>query len=80
MRYRRASKAAEYGATARTMLRGIPLPPGFDPSSIPDVGQTMDRYQAGAAVGGAVACAWFGRWDQARAGGDIAAAREAEGS
>lgn len=75
----RVVKAAEYGATAKAMLRGIPLPPGFGPSSIPDVGLTMDRYQVGAAVGGAVACAWFERWDHARAEGDFAAAREAEG-
>ncbi|MBS1863995.1 MAG: hypothetical protein JSS68_20040 [Actinobacteria bacterium] len=72
-------KAAEYGATAKAMLRGIPLPPGFDPSAIPDLGLTMDRYQVGAAVGGAVACAWFDRWSEARAAGDTAAAREAEG-
>ncbi len=72
-------KAAEYGATAKAMLRGIPLPPGFDPSSIPDRGLTMDRYQVGAAVGGAVACAWFERWGEARAEDDVAAAREAEG-
>jgi hypothetical protein len=71
-------KAAEYGATAKAMLRGIPLPPRFDPSSIPDLGLTMDRYQVGAAVGGAVACAWLDRWGEARATGDTAAAREAE--
>jgi hypothetical protein len=71
-------KSAEYGATAQAMLRGIPLPPGFDPNSIPDLELTTDRYQVGAKVGGAVACAWFARWGEARAAGDAAGAREAE--
>jgi uncharacterized protein YodC (DUF2158 family) len=71
-------KAAEYGATVDEMLRGIPLPPGFDPKSIPDLGVTTDRYQVGAAVGGSVACAWFDSWGQARAADDTKSAREAE--
>lgn len=74
----RVVKAAAYGTTVQVMLRGIPLPPGFDPTTIPDLGLTTDRYQVGAAVGGAVACGWFRRWAQASAAGDAAAAREAE--
>lgn len=71
-------KAAEYEATVQAMLVGIPLPPGFDPTSIPNLGLTTNRYQVGAEVGGAVACAWFRHWGEARADHDAAAAREAE--
>ncbi len=71
-------KAADYGAAVREMLQGIPLPPGFDPAKIPDLGLTTDRYQVGAAVGGAVACAWFRHWGKARASQDVAATKEAE--
>jgi hypothetical protein len=71
-------KAADYGAAVREMLQGIPLPPGFDPTRIPDLHLTTDRYQVGAAVGGAVACEWFRYWGEARAGRDAAATQEAE--
>jgi hypothetical protein len=39
-------------ATFREMLKGVPLPPGFDPKRIPNLHETNDRYQVGAAVGG----------------------------
>jgi hypothetical protein len=71
-------KAADYGAAVREMLQGIPLPPGFDPTTIRDRHVTNDRYQVGAAVGGAVACEWFRRWGAAIHNGDTAAAKEAE--
>lgn len=71
-------KAAEYGATVHEMLRGIPLPPGFDPREIPNLRLTTNRYQVGAAVGGTVACAWFRYWGKAYADHDAAAAQEAE--
>jgi hypothetical protein len=71
-------KAADYGATVREMLRGIPLPPGFNPASVPDLHLTTDRYQVGAVVGGAVACEWFNRWDRARADHNVSVVRETE--
>jgi hypothetical protein len=71
-------KAAEYGATVHEMLRGIPIPRGFDPSRIPNLHLTTNRYQVGAAVGGTVACAWFRYWGKARADHDAAATQEAE--
>ena len=71
-------KAADYGAAVREMLQGIPLPPGFDPAGIADHPLTDDRYQVGAAVGGAVACEWFRHWGDAVRNGDTTAAREAE--
>ncbi|HEX6390871.1 MAG TPA: hypothetical protein VFZ89_15530 [Solirubrobacteraceae bacterium] len=36
-----------------------------------------DRYQLGAHVAGAVACAWIARWDAARTRGDEATAKAA---
>ena len=41
------------------MLRGVPLPPGFDAPA--GEATTRDRYQLGAKVAGAVACAWIER-------------------
>jgi hypothetical protein len=59
------------------MLTGIPLPPGFDPRAIRATDAVRDRYQLGAQVSGAVACAWIERWVAARDAGDEARAREA---
>jgi len=70
-------KAADHDATVREMLKGIPLPPGFKPSRVPDEGLATDRYQVGAAVTGTVSCLWIRRWGQARRSGDSAAAAEA---
>jgi hypothetical protein len=71
-------KAADYGTAVREMLQGIPLPPGFEPSRISDVPLTNDRYQVGAAVGGAVACEWFRDWGAAIHDGDASVVRKAE--
>jgi hypothetical protein len=70
-------KAANRDSVVRQMLRGVPLPPGFDPSRIPDEGLTKDRYQLGATVSGTVACTWFQRWSQARTTGNRARERRA---
>jgi hypothetical protein len=59
------------------MLARIPLPPGFDVSSL-EAGDTVrGRYRLGAQVAGAVACAWIERRLAARASGDEGAARAA---
>ena len=73
-------KAEDQEAVVREMLRGIPLPPGFDPSSIKPDGLTRERYSLGATVAGTVACTWFQRWAEARGQGDrdgVRAATEA---
>lgn len=70
-------EAAERPQTVRRMLAGIPLPPGFRASQIPDAGLTEARYQLGAAVAGAVACRWIAVWAQARLDGDTSQARSA---
>jgi hypothetical protein len=59
------------------MLAGIPLPPGFDSTTIRATDAVRDRYQLGAQVSGAVACAWIGRWVAARDAGNDASAGEA---
>lgn len=70
-------KAADHDATVREMLEGIPLPPGFKPSRVPDEGLATDRYQVGAAVTGTVSCLWIRQWGQARRSGDSPAAAAA---
>ena len=64
-------------STVRRMLDGIPLPRGFDPDAISVEGEVSDRYQLGAQVSGAVACAWIRQWVEARERGDDRAAAAA---
>ena len=71
-------KAADHDAAVREMLRGIPVPKGFNPSQIPDEGLTTNRYQVAGSVTGIVSCLWFRQWGEARRSGDRAAATEAE--
>jgi hypothetical protein len=70
-------KAGDQNAAVREMLKGIPLPPRFDPSTIKAQGLTKDRYQLGANVAGTVACTWFQRWWQGRRDGDERRVRQA---
>ena len=49
---------------AGKVLAGVPLPPGFDSSSI-DIAGANDPYQFGAAVTGKVGCAWIAEWERA---------------
>ncbi len=63
---------ADRGEAIRKMLRGIPLPPGFDARQIPGSELDRDRYQLGAAVTGTVTCEWFAYWSRARRTGDTA--------
>jgi hypothetical protein len=65
-------QAADHGSAVAAMLKGIPLPPGFDPEQIPDAGLNTDRYQLGAAVSGAVAFTLFMDWAVARRNDDQA--------
>jgi hypothetical protein len=69
--------AADSGETIREMLRGIPLPPGFDAARIRGARLVHDRYQLGAAVTGTVACMWIADWNRARAADDRAMVRRA---
>jgi hypothetical protein len=70
-------KSANRAVAVRQMLSDVPVPPGFDPASLESEPTVSDRYQLGAKVTGAVACAWIARWDAARKRGDTAAAQAA---
>ena len=64
-------------ATVDAMLRDIPLPPDFDTAPLRTGEAVKDRYQLGAHVTGAVACAWLDRWTLQLGSGDQADADEA---
>jgi hypothetical protein len=59
------------------MLRTVPLPPGFDTSSLEAKSELIDHYEFGQAVAGAVACGWLESWSAARRAGDAATAAQA---
>jgi len=59
------------------MLRGIPLPKGFNASRIRGSRLVQNRYDLGAAVTGTIACMWFADWNRARHAGDQAAVKHA---
>lgn len=65
-------------ATVDEMLEEIPLPPGLDVDKLRSGDTLSDRYQLGAQVTGAVACAWLDRWTAAIAAGDTSGAAEAK--
>jgi hypothetical protein len=59
------------------MLRGIPLPPGFDSAALGSESSISDRDSLAVDVGNAVACGWVDTWIAARAAGDAATAERA---
>lgn len=68
---------AERPAAVDAMLRDMPVHPGVRVEDLKQSTVVNDRYQLGARVSGAVACAWIRQWLQATERGDEAAAREA---
>ncbi len=64
-------------ATVRQMLSGVPLPPDFDPGTLPDASLVTDRYRLGTAVTGAVTCGWLENWVAAARDHDVTGAGEA---
>jgi hypothetical protein len=70
-------QTADRGKVVQQMLKGIPLPPGFDAAQIRGAGLVRNRYQLGTAVTGTVACEWFGAWARGRADGNQAAVNRA---
>ena len=70
-------KTTDRAAVIASMLQGVTLPPGFDPSTISGSDLTSDRYQLGATVTGTVACTWLKRWSDARSTGDSAGVQQA---
>ena len=63
----------EHDKAVDEVVRGLPLPPGFDRSALGTGGAARDRYQLGVQVVAAVACGWFDRW----VNGDATARKEA---
>ncbi|HEX7058233.1 MAG TPA: hypothetical protein VF176_00070 [Solirubrobacterales bacterium] len=59
------------------MLRGIPLPPGFDAAALQGENSISDESSLAVKVGNAVACGWVGSWIVARDAGDQSAAERA---
>jgi hypothetical protein len=59
------------------MLRGIPYPPGFDPSRIESETAVLDHYGLGVRVADAISCGWVESWLAAQASGDRVAAQDA---
>ncbi|HEY8813578.1 MAG TPA: hypothetical protein VIP57_00515, partial [Candidatus Dormibacteraeota bacterium] len=59
------------------MLRGAPLPPGFDAAALQGENSISDQSSLAVKVGNAVACGWVESWIAARAAGDQAAAGRA---
>ncbi len=59
------------------MLRGVPVPPGFDATAAVFPTQLTNRFQAAKHLTKALTCTWVERWADARRGGDAAGAKEA---
>lgn len=69
---------ADHWLAVQEMLRGIPLPPDFDPNRIKTPETVISRYLVGVTVAGAVSCEWFRLWGEARRSGDTAGVKRAE--
>jgi hypothetical protein len=63
---------ADESEAIASMLNGVPLPPGFEVSSLESERVLINRYELGQAVAGAVACGWMRSWDTAHRAGDTA--------
>jgi hypothetical protein len=57
--------ADERDAVVTEMLRDVPIPPDFDDTRFRRSNEPIERYQLGAAVTGAIVCAWVDRGDDA---------------
>ncbi|MGN9812672.1 hypothetical protein ACTMSW_25390 [Micromonospora sp. BQ11] len=61
---------------AARMLADVPLPPGFDTTTLRTLG-INDAYQFGAKVTSRVGCGWIAEWLRAKKAGDAAALQRA---
>jgi len=59
------------------LLRGMPLPPGFDAAGLKSEDSIAAQSTLAVKVGNAIACGWVESWVAARAAGDRAAAERA---
>ena len=67
-------KPQDRTAAVDRALRGVQLPPGFDPAVLEREDAVLDRYQFDVRVASAVACGWVESWLAARRAGDGEAA------
>jgi hypothetical protein len=70
-------RPAARSAAIVQMLRGIPVPPGFDASALQSKSALTDRFMLAKSLTGAVACDWLQRWLSATRTGDSATAQGA---
>jgi hypothetical protein len=68
---------ADRPSVVARMLRGIPLPPHFDPAHLEAEGAVDNHYDLGTKVASAVSCGWVESWLAARNAGDDAGAEAA---
>ena len=68
---------SERASVVDEMLSDVPVHPRVDIEKLKTQHTVNDRYQLGARVTGAVACAWIKQWVTATGNNDDAAAREA---
>lgn len=66
---------SERAAVVDSMVEDLPVHPDANLEQFRRADRISDRYQLGARVTAAVACAWIGQWVEARATGDERAAR-----
>jgi hypothetical protein len=64
-------------AVVARMLRGVPLPPGFDLATLKGEDSVLNHYQLAVKVAGMVSCGWVESWLAATKAGDGSQAREA---
>jgi hypothetical protein len=64
-------------AVVGRMLRGVPLPPGFDLAALEGEGSVLNHYQLAVKVAGDVTCGWVESWLAATKAGDESRARDA---
>lgn len=64
-------------AAVEKVLRGVPLPPGFDLSALEASEAVREPYQLTVEVTGAVACGWVESWIAARRSGEAGKAAAA---
>lgn len=64
-------------AVVAKMLRGVPLPPGFDLAALKGEDFVLNHYQLAVKVAGTVSCGWVESWLAATKAGDRSRARKA---
>jgi hypothetical protein len=64
-------------AVVERMLRGVPLPPGFDRDKLVGEESVLNHYQLAVKVAGTVSCGWVESWLSATRSGDGKRAHEA---